>query len=677
MQPPPDAAPPPTVAEVVVTRWARAPDPAGAAAYAVTSVGRDRLQGATELDQALRSVPGFSLFRRTSTLGANPTTQGASLRAVAGSGASRALVTLDGVPQNDVFGGWVIWTALPPAGIETADIVRGAGSGPYGAGALTGVVSLRSRDPASTPDLLEASGGELGFARADVLASATDWGPFAVSLNASGQRSDGWTPVRDRAGPADRRLTLNAFSASVRAEAEVGASRLLLRVGGYEESRGSGLAGANSASSGAQGSATLARDPGQDGELGWRIQAWAASSDLYNTSVATSLDRRVTTPANTQFATPALGWGLNAALRKEWRSRWSLELGTDVRAADGESRERFTFTNGAFTRGRVAGGATMVAGGYLEGAWRASPWLLTGGVRLDRWQQTDARRMETTLATGAVTLDNRAPDRDGVLPTGRLGLRRELGGGLAWRAAAYAGFRPATLNELHRPFRVGNNLTEADPNLDPERLYGVETGLSLLRAGTSAAATVFSNRLEDAIANVTVGFGPGVFPIAGFVPAGGILRRRANAGTVEATGVEADFGQALRGDRLRLDAALAYTRSKVDGGSAAPQLTGKRPALTPRLTATAGVTWRAADRLRLAGGLRYESLRFEDDLNTLRLEPSVVADLRADWRVRRGVELFLAADNVFDADVQTQRSADGVVSFDAPRLVRVGLRLSR
>jgi hypothetical protein len=40
----------------------------------------------------LRDVPGFSLFKRSSSLVANPTTQGISLRGIGSSGASRTLV---------------------------------------------------------------------------------------------------------------------------------------------------------------------------------------------------------------------------------------------------------------------------------------------------------------------------------------------------------------------------------------------------------------------------------------------------------------------------------------------------------------------------------------------------------------------------------------------------------
>src|SRR5207244_3971531 len=49
-------------------------------------------------DDVLRQVPSFSLFRRASSLAANPTAQGVSLRGIGPSGQSRTLVLLDGIP---------------------------------------------------------------------------------------------------------------------------------------------------------------------------------------------------------------------------------------------------------------------------------------------------------------------------------------------------------------------------------------------------------------------------------------------------------------------------------------------------------------------------------------------------------------------------------------------------
>src|SRR5207237_4596497 len=141
---------------------ARPPDPVGNAAFSTMLLDMQQLQITPELDQSLRQVPGLSLFRRNSSLSANPTVQGVSLRSIAGSGAGRALVTLDGVPQNDPFGGWVIWSSLPVEDIGSAQIVRGAGAGPYGAGALTGVIELGERGAPGT--LFDAAVGEVGQA---------------------------------------------------------------------------------------------------------------------------------------------------------------------------------------------------------------------------------------------------------------------------------------------------------------------------------------------------------------------------------------------------------------------------------------------------------------------------------------------------------------------------------
>lgn len=149
------------VDEVVVTA-ARLPPAAGEAAFSVIRLDEAALARADRLDEALSAVPAVSLFRRTSSLAANPTTQGISLRAIAPSGAGRTLVTLDGVPMNDPFGGWVIWSQTLTESLESLDIVRGAGAGPYGAGALTGVIQLRERERGG---VLSASVAERGGAR--------------------------------------------------------------------------------------------------------------------------------------------------------------------------------------------------------------------------------------------------------------------------------------------------------------------------------------------------------------------------------------------------------------------------------------------------------------------------------------------------------------------------------
>ena len=50
--------------------------------------------GSLAIDDVLRQVPGFSTFRRSNSLFANPTSQGVSLRGVGASATSRSLVLL-------------------------------------------------------------------------------------------------------------------------------------------------------------------------------------------------------------------------------------------------------------------------------------------------------------------------------------------------------------------------------------------------------------------------------------------------------------------------------------------------------------------------------------------------------------------------------------------------------
>ncbi|WP_419251826.1 TonB-dependent receptor [Caulobacter sp. ErkDOM-YI] len=661
--------PPPDVAAVVVTA-ARLPPLRGEVAFSVVRIDQADLGSAVRVDEALGRTPGVSLFRRTSSLSANPTTQGISLRAIAPSGTGRTLVLLDGAPLNDPFGGWVIWSQLAPEALAGADIVRGAGAGPYGAGALTGVISLRERDAGTVADL---STGTLGVTRASAAATTQIGG---VQLFASGayDHGDGYTPVRGPArGAADTPVDLDARSAALRLDAPLGGAELSVRLGGYSEERGAGLAGARAKASGSSISATLARAPAEAG-WGWRLQAWRRESDLANSSVAVAASRATTTPANDQYATPATGQGANAALR--WSSpQFEGEVGLDARFTEGEVRERFRYLAGAFTRDRRAGGETSVAGAYIEGAWTPDRWLVAGGLRLDRWTSGQGLRVERDAASGAVLLDDRPVDRDGQVATARLGARRDFGQGRALRLAAYSGFRPPTLNELHRPFRVGNDITEANAGLMPERLFGVEAGVSSQGERHLIEATAFWNRIEDPIANVTLGAGPGVFPRAGFVPAGGVLRERRNTGEISAIGLEARATRKL-GGAVDLSVAASITDARVDGGAAAPQLTGKRPAQAPIWSATTGLSWRVSDRLNLDADLTWEGKRFDDDLNSRVLAAGLRLDARADWRLASGVTAYLAADNLLDEAVEVSRTADGVAGFASPRMARIGLRVA-
>jgi vitamin B12 transporter len=662
---------PPTV-EVVVVRPASLPPSPADAVFSISRIPQDVLQDSQRLDTALASVPGVSLFRRTSSLGANPTVQGIALRGIAGSGSSRALVSLDGVPQNDPFGGWVIWNSLPPETIGEAQVIRGAGSGPYGAGALTGVVALSEKAPPGGDWTLDAEMGTPGQARAVGTAALADRSG-TLFLTGAVEHSDGWILVRERRGAADTALTLTDEEVSARYLVDFGKAEGAARMGIFQEERGSGLAGANSRARGASLSASLAQAPTAS-SVGWWAQAWTVVSDLANTSVSVAPDRSFTTLSNNQYQTPALGYGGNAAVRGI-TAHGTWEIGADLRGDAGESREFFHPVAGVLTFQRQAGGQTLTGGFYGEVTQQAGPVLLVAEARLDGWGTFDSHRVETVVATGATRLDLHPDSRGGAVPTGRLGARWDVTPDTYLRTAAYAGFRPATLNELFRPFRVGNDITEANANLVPERLYGAEVGAGSASGPFNWDLTGFYNRLDNAIANVTLANGPFLDPVAGFIPANGVLRQRQNIPAVNAYGVEADLSARI-GRTIKAQAAMSWTHARVEGGAAAAQLTGLQPAGTPAFVATAELAWQAAARLKLTADLRYESARYDDDQNLRRLNPATTVYLRADWRVAPGATVFIAADNLFDTAVANARTADGVTSYGPPRTVEIGVSLA-
>lgn len=671
-----EAAQPATeVAEIVVTA-ARLPPAASEAAFSVVRLDEKALKTAVRVDEALRSVPAVSLFRRTNSQSANPTTQGLSLRAIAPSGAGRALVTLDGVPLNDPFGGWVIWAQALPESLEGIDVVRGTGSGPYGAGALTGMIALRERD--ADGGVLDVSVAERGGLRAAGSASVAH-GNSALTISGLHETTDGYAPVRgDAAGLADVPMDLTAEALSGRFDYRLSDDvRLSVRAATWEEDRGSGLGNNRANASGHSASVTLARAP-RDGKTGWRLQAWQTTSNLYNSSGAVSADRSTVTPANIQYKTPAEGWGVNAALRRKedfagGRLEW--ELGADARFNEGETNEHFRYQNGAFTRGRMAGGEASIIGLYVDGSWQGEGWLIAGGVRLDQWENKGGFRFEDDLQSGAVTLNETEAARDNNVFSARLAVRRALNDNWSLRGAAYSAFRPASLNELHRPFRVGNDLTEANASLTPETLQGIEGGFAYEGNALSVTGTVFYNKIEDAIVNVTLANGPGTFPRAGFVPAGGVLRQRQNAGTIEATGIEFS-AQWQATDTLALKAAASWTDAEMDGGTTASQLTGLRPAQAPEWSTVLGLNWQPIDALFLGIDARYESDRFDDDLNSRVLEAAWTVDARAEWAIEKHATLWIAADNLLDEQITTSMTATGIAGCTQPRTLRAGIRLT-
>jgi vitamin B12 transporter len=654
---------PPSATDIIVR--ARLKPFRGDQAFSSVTVRQNDIAAAPSLDEALKSAAQSSLFRRSSSLTANPTVQGLSLRSIAPSGAGRALITLEGIPQNDPFGGWVIWASLPQDGIGLARIVRGAGGGAYGAGALTGVVDLSlkaQREPSVSGYLALSEDGDQA-----ARLSLTQRG-FGLYVGTETRYGD--AVIREGRGAADRGTFGRDHQALFHYERPLCETCATVSIlgGTFKSRRDSPLLGAGATSEGRQLGLSLTQTPSPN-RLGYRLQGWYKSSDLSNRSVAINANRASTNLTNTQFATPAYGVGFNGALRRETLGgEW--ELGFDARHNKGEVREDFRYVLGNPTRNRLAGGETLMVGIYGQATHQMGPLFLTGALRLDHLKNQNGHRLETDLSTQTVLLDQYLKSERATLVSARLGAAMKTQE-ITWRAGVYNGFRPPSLNELYRPFRVGNDVTEANSALKPEKLWGGELGLDIDSPKGQFKVTVFYNILKDPITNVTLGFGPGLFGPAGFIPQGGTLRQRQNQGQIKALGLEMSGFYRLT-EPLSLSTSLTLSDAEVKKAATAA-LNGNRPAQVPDYMASVGLTYRTTKHI-LSADLRLTGKAYEDDLNRLRLSPAEQIDLRYEYSLRPKVKLGVRIDNAFDTPLEIAKSGEGILSYDNRREIRVFMR---
>lgn len=643
--------------------------PIGETVFSTQTIDRDRLTSSASgrLEDILRDVPGFQLFRRSDARSANPTSQGATLRALGGNASSRLLLVLDGVPQTDPFGGWVSWPAYDPERLGEARVTRGGGSGVQGPGALAGTIELASAAPDELDGLRArlAYGSRNGFdGHAGV---GLKLGAGFLALSGAWARGDGFIPiVRGQRGPADRPSPYEQASVALRAVAplpggtELQASALL-----FADDRERGTALSDIRTRGADASVRLVGRR-------WSALVYAQARDFYNSFASANSSRTVATRTAEQYSVPATGLGARVEARPDLGRRVELRLGGDWRRTEGETRELFAFVAGAGTRGRVAGGRTETLGGFAEAAWTLDDLTLTAGGRIDRWTVANGRLHERTLATGAVLTDAGFRDRAGWEPTGRAGLAWRAGAGLTVRAAAYLGWRLPTLNELYRPFRVGVDATAANAELAPERLRGVEAGVEWRPAARARIGlTLFASRLEGAIANVTLGRGPGTFPGVGFVGAGGDYRRRANLDAIAAQGLELDARYAF--GEWSLSGGWTWVDSRVEASGTAVALDGLRPAQTPRHSLSSTLAWGGA-RARASVTARYISAQYEDDLNRQSLPGGFTLDAAGLVPLAGRLAIEARAENLTDARVLAGISGDGIRERATPRTFWIGLR---
>ena len=536
-------------------------------------------------DDVIRMVPSVAMFRRSSSLVADPTSQGLNLRGLGPSGVARALVIRDGIPQNDPFGGWVYWRAIPIGSIERI-VIQPSGASVFGNFGLGGALVITSRPIRARTVEAMIAGGSYGTLRA-AARGAHRLGGLAVELDGELVRSDGFVPI----APHDR----GAVDGPAASAHRVGGIRVE-HVTGRSTVRGFGRVFDEDLDAGTLYTTARVRTGtyGASWRLAypsWRLDASAfGGHQVFEQARArVAMDRATAAPASTQ-RTPSTNQGASAMWTSRVTARHTLQIGMDAVRVDGMATDRLTpmMLAEQSVVERSAGGEQRFLGTYVQDSIRATASLALGAsLRVDSWQQLAGQR-QLVRASGDVArvlFD----DRRGLQVSPRLGALQQLSEELALRGSVYRAFRAPTLNELYRPFQVGTVLTAANAQLRPEVLWGGELGPQVVVGTLTARATAFWNRLSSPISNVTLA-----------TPVEGAGRMRKNLGRARVAGLEARGELAaargpVRHRRLHPDRCAGHARARAARargqlarpGSAPPrdrhpQLRGSRPPLPHR-----------------------------------------------------------------------------------------------
>ena len=574
----------------------------GDTAARVVVIGTEELQAtaAPTIDDALRQVPGFSLFRRSDSRVANPTAQGSSLRGVGASGASRTVVLLDGLPLNDPFGGWVYWSRVPRVAVERVEVLEGGASDLYGSAALGGVIQALGR-PDAPALAVEAYGGTERTGGVSTYAAGRH---DAWSVRAAGEafNTDGYILVApDARGPVDTAAGSAHLTGRLTLERRLTpAATAFLRGGAFGESRTNGTplqvndTDWQELSAGADVSTAAAG--------AFSLRAWYSTQTYHQTFSAVSADRTTESLTRAQRV-PAEAAGASLQWSRGLGSRHALLAGAEMKRVEGRSDET------PYVAGRPlplvsAGGIDRTVAVFATDRWAiGSRTLVTLGARLDAW--SGGARDVTELSPRGSWLFRATPQ-------------------LSLTAAGYGAFRAPTLNELYRSFRVGNTITQANRELVPERLWGGEAGLAWSRPDDRLRlrAVGFLSRIDDPIANVTLQSTPTL-----------ITRQRQNLGRNRSLGIELD-AESRPAAHLWVRCGYAFTNATVQSFPANQNLQGNQVPQVPRHQLTFGGRF-TSHILELSVQARVSSAQFEDDQNQLRLAGYFTLDAQVSRRVRR------------------------------------------
>jgi len=625
-----------------------------------------RSTAAVTLDGELRQLPGVELFRRSSSLAANPSSQGISLRGLGSTSASRTLLTEDDVPLNDAFGGWIHWEEQPELAIKSVELMRGGASDLYGSSAIGGVINaIPARPSSDLAELTSSYGGESTYD--DSLMLETVRGAWGLLAAGGVLGTDGYIQESPaERGPVDIASNVHAQNGVLLAERNRSPLRIFVRGSGFNEARSNGTPyQTNGTRLWRYATGVDWQDP-RGASFALRFygstehfrQTFSSVSNLPDFGDPNCTYRCGEIP--TRFSlTPNNELGAVA--------HWNQPLGAGLVVVVGVDLHDVRVWDLEQTFGRSADLTNLHdnqrdSAAYAEAMWMRHSWTLTASSRMDWFRNIDGQELEwdgnewNFYAVQPTQFEQRFFDP-------RLGLSRKLWDHWAVSASGFRAFREPTPNELYRSTQVGSMLTYPNNDLLSERATGWETGLgSEWRWGT-IRSSYFVTQVNRPITAVTIN-GQVVGPIGGGPPTIDLMRE--NLGQIESRGVAVDFELAPR-RWLAIDGGYQHAHATVTKGS--QDLGNWIPEVARNLaTMNLRATRHAWGTLKLQG--RLSGRQFDDADNNYLLGGYFRLDAYASHDFGKRFEMFTAGENLLNRRIEVAMTPTTTLSM--PRVARAG-----
>lgn len=610
---------------------------------------------AITLDDQLRQLPGLELFRRSSSLVANPSSQGISLRGLGSTSASRTLLTEDDVPLNDPLGGWIHWQEVPELAIQSIELVRGGASDLYGSSAIGGVVSVIPVRPASDSFELRSSyGGEETFD--DSLLGQMKRGAWGLLLAGGALGTDGYIQEAPaQRGPVDVASNVHSQNGMLTAERDSGLLRLFVRGSGFNEARHNGTPyqfnrtrlwryAAGGDWQGPRGGSLVTRVYGSDERYRQTFSQIANPTTLRNSETPTKFSF---IPDNELGATAHWNQPLGAGLL--------IVSGADVHDVRIWDREQTYGSKAALTN---LHDHQRDSAGYAEAMWVRKGWTMIAGGRMDWFQNYDGQALKWNGSSWAPS-QSQPPQFGQRVFDPRVGLSRRVFDHWAVSASGFRAFRAPTPNELYRSTQVGNELTLPNGSLLSERATGWETGLATDWRWGSVRTSYFLTQVNRPITAVTIN-----------ATSSPILLMRENLGQIESRGVSVDY-ELTPMRWLAVDGGYQYAHATVTKNNQETALVGNWIPEVARNLATMNVraSRPALGTLTVQG--RLSGRQFDDDANDSLLHGYFRLDAYAAHDFGKRLQIFAAGENLLNRQIENSKTP--TTTLGMPREARVGL----